>query len=180
MKGNPMKLEIVPLTVRGEAAIIHLTKSYYCLVDIQDWKWLSKWRWTASEGGRKDKRYVYATRQKATGRAPGRTELMHREITNAAKGQQVDHLNHNTLDNRRANLRIGTHAENCQNRRKLNGCQSRFKGVTRCSGSSTWQASVKHQGKRIHLGCFKTEEEAARARDAAVVKYHANATLNFN
>src|ERR1043165_2122866 len=84
---------------------IPLTQGYVALVDDCDYEWLSQWKWCAhvAKGGRT----AYAFRAKGI--------AMHRVIMNAPEGMDVDHRDHNGLNNTRANLRICTHAENQRN-----------------------------------------------------------------
>lgn len=84
--------------------------------------------------------------------------------------RRVDHINGNGLDNRRSNLRIADAAQNGWNRTKLNkNNKSGVHGV-RAIGSS-WSAHIFVRRKSIHLGTFKTLEEAAKARRRAEKKY---------
>jgi hypothetical protein len=89
---------------------------------------------------------------------------MHCLILDAKPGQQVDHINGNSLDNRRANLRLATPTENRANTGKRRGGVSRYKGVSWHHGR--WAARI---GDRW-LGQYPTEEDAARAYDAAAVE----------
>ena len=88
---------------------------------------------------------------------------MHRQIMCALAGQIVDHKNHNTLDNRRSNLRIGTQALNLLNRYPTEGCTSRYKGVFWFEANKKWVARFRKQ----HLGYYLYEKDAARAYNAA-------------
>jgi hypothetical protein len=90
-------------------------------------------------------------------------------------GALVDHVNGDTLDNRRENLRVATHAENSQNKRKIS---KGFKGVYERRGH--WIASIAACGTRVRLGSFATPEEAAMAYDDGARKWHGPfARVNF-
>jgi hypothetical protein len=94
---------------------------------------------------------------------------MARFILNAQQGEVVDHLNHDTLDNRRENIRCCTIAQNHANRRKQAGTTSQYKGVER--RRNRWQARIVVQRHRIDLGIYDDEQEAARSYDQAAVRY---------
>lgn len=84
----------------------------------------------------------------------------------------VDHINHNTLDNRKENLRLATVAQNMHNRVPNAGCKSPYKGVWWHPVNHNWIASISCNGKRRHLGCFRTDLAAAHAYDAAARELH--------
>jgi hypothetical protein len=106
---------------------------------------------------------------------------MHRCIIKVPPGMVIDHINHNGLDNRKANLRIATHAQNSRNTKKQRPkTASQYKGVPWNSTLKKWRAQITLNGKRISLGCFEDEIQAAKAYDNAARKYHgAFAALNF-
>jgi hypothetical protein len=109
-------------------------------------------------------------------RSRGRETLLHRFLLGAGPGQLVDHINHDTLDNRRCNLRICTASENVRNKRKpptYRGLptKNRLKG-TRQTSSGRWQAQIHDGVRQRHLGCFDTEVEAHAAYCVAAAKYH--------
>lgn len=92
------------------------------------------------------------------------TVRLHRELMGLTRGdpRKVDHVNHDPLDNRRANLRVCSHAENLQNREGGYG-RSRYRGVIWLKSAGKWQAQVNFGGKNHYLGRFTDELEAARA-----------------
>lgn len=108
------------------------------------------------------------------------TVLMHRLIANSPKGKVTDHINHNGLDNRKSNLRVCTIAENTRNQQRQKGSTSIYKGVYWYKARKKWQAEIMFKGKRIYIGRFTDEKEAARASDAKAKELHGEyAYLNF-
>lgn len=92
------------------------------------------------------------------------TVRLYRWITNAKDNDIVDHINHNTLDNRRCNLRITNKKTNSQNRKSANkNSQSGVRGVHYNKQFKLWRAVVCLNGKNKHVGYFKELEEAERA-----------------
>jgi len=77
------------------------------------------------------------------------------------------HINGCGLDNRKANLRPVTHAQNHQNRRKISGTTSRYKGVSWYKRRNRWHATIQINRKTKDLGYFEKEEDAAHAYDEA-------------
>src|SRR6185369_1147212 len=104
---------------------------------------------------------------------------LHRIIADAKPGQIVDHINGDTLDNRRSNLRLCTTAENNRNTRGKNP-KSGFKGVYPQFGTNTWQAKITVAGKVLCLGTFKEKEDAAKCYDLAAREHFGEfARTNF-
>lgn len=83
---------------------------------------------------------------------------------NAPQEMDVDHRFHNTLDNRRCNIRTCTTAQNQHNQRKTRGL-SQYKGVSWHKTNKKWQALIRLNGQRIYLGYFNNEIDAAKAYD---------------
>ena len=94
---------------------------------------------------------------------------LHRYIARAPKGAQVDHINGNRLDNRSANLRVCTNAQNSRNKGPQKG---KYKGVHWSKTGKHWVAQITKNYKVRHLGCFKTAEAAALAYNEAAKELH--------
>jgi len=150
----------------------------FTLVDQQVYYQLDHFKWCACG----DDKNIYAARilrKTVSGRI--RSVYLHREIMKPPKGLLVDHRNSNTLDNRRANLRLATHSQNSANKRKRKNTSSRFIGVHLDKPSGRWYATLKKNGKRHWIGSYDNEIDAAHAYDAAAIKYHGEfAKLNFS
>lgn len=101
---------------------------------------------------------------------------LHRLIAGARPGEIVDHINGVRFDNRRCNLRICSNRQNVRNMNSFRGT-SRFKGVYRSGGA--WRAQIQAE-RKIPLGTFASELQAALAYDEAAIKHHGEfARINF-
>lgn len=98
--------------------------------------------------------------------------LLHRELLCAKVGAVVDHINGDTLDNRRTNLRLCTYAENSRNAKLSKANKSGYKGVSWNNCLGYWQAKICVNWHQIHLGWFKRPEDAYLAYCKAANKYH--------
>ena len=151
---------------------IPLTRGEVSLVSPEDFEGLARFKWYADicRGGRQ-KYAVRGTAKTETGHRQ-RKVRMHRQILCAPPGLQVDHINGDTLDNRRANLRLCSNAENARNQRRPFGKKSSvFKGVCWNREHGRWVAYIKVDGRKIHLGYFDFETGAALAYDGAAQEY---------
>jgi len=139
------------------AKMIELTWGKYAIVDAEDCDLLSSYKWCAVK---KDQTWYAYTLTIEGKRLP-----MHRLIMDEPKGLFVDHRDHNGLNNRKTNLRLCTKKQNQENRRPNRGGTSKYKGVHWCNTYKKFRARICHNGKRIHLGYFEDEIEAAKAYD---------------
>ncbi len=156
---------------------IYVGDGEWAIVDEGDYRRLSKYKWSIV-GDEKHKYAARILREKKYGRI--KTVYLHREIMNAPKGLVVDHINNKGLDDRRANLRLATHSQNCCNRPIKGRGTSKYVGVCFVKSKKRWCARTKYYGKAMFLGYYDCEIEAAKAYDAGAKKYHGEfARLNF-
>jgi DNA polymerase-1 len=157
---------------------IRLTQGKYAIVDPDDYRRLSKYKWHASRRGGA----FYAVCAGTIIGGKRRRLHMHRAVLNVPDEMLVDHINHNRSDNRKANLRPASLAQNNQNRTKYGHgtCSSKYKGVCWHRSMRSWEAQIRADGRSISLGYFHNEVRAARAYDRAAKRYHREfAALNF-
>jgi hypothetical protein len=139
---------------------IPLTRGAFALVDDADYGWLIQWKWRLNSHG-------YAIRSIY---ADGRSIYfnMHRVILDAQPGQFVDHIDHNRLNNTRANLRFVTRQENMRYRRRHANNSTGFKGVSFMH--SKWHVRIGLDNALVHLGFFDDLLTAAQVYAAAATR----------
>lgn len=130
----------------------------YALVDDQDFEVCSKKSWYMSSKGRPKAIHKIGSCWKQV--------FMHRLILDSPKGELVDHIDGNPLNNQRENLRVCSYAQNQQNRRpRVAG----YKGVQ--LNKKKWEVRITVAKKKLYLGCFNTKEEAALVYNEAAKRY---------
>jgi hypothetical protein len=158
--------------------LIPMSQPKYAKVDPADYERLRKYEWLAWKG----KNRFYARRRVPTGIAKKeKLVYMHQMVIKVPDGMVTDHINHEGMDNRSANLRAATKAQNLCNRKKFAGSSSsKYKGVCWLKRHHKWEACITLKNKKIYLGCSRDEIEAAKAYVRAAKKYHGDfACLNF-
>ena len=146
--------------------LIPLTRGMFTKVDDEDYEALSKLCWHATYATRNNNWYVVRTFTK-----PIRRQVyMHRLILGASS-MAVDHINCDGLDNRRANLRFATPAQNSANSRRRWDNTSGYKGVYFHKQTGKWRARLRSAKKHYSLGLFDNLEDAARAYRVAAEQH---------
>lgn len=135
---------------------IELTHGKFAIVDDEDYEELNKYKWNYKDNG-------YAVRSKQINGVRLPNIFMHRVIMNTPLDKECDHINGDRLDNRKENLRVCTHAQNCYNKVKKPNTTSKYRGVYFESQTKKWCARAQKNKKQHYLGLFITEEEAALA-----------------
>ncbi|MHC4708362.1 MAG: HNH endonuclease [Planctomycetota bacterium] len=156
---------------------IRLTRGKYAIVDADDYWALSEYSWYAVKA---DNSY-YAGRTVHMKNKKSRIVWMHREVISVPAGMVCDHINHDGLDNRKANLRAATLTQNRINSRTARIKKtSKHRGVCWRADQKKWFAYVYVHGRAVFTKYFDDATAAARARDRAAKKYHGEfAELNF-
>lgn len=151
----------MPIERQGETVV-------YVVIDRDDASIARRYRWNAV---RISGRYY----------AISGDRLLHRLIMEPIPdGMEVDHIDGDSLNNRRSNLRIVSHAQNNMNKVLQSNNTSGFKGVSWNRNAGKWSASIKKRNRKRHIGLFASREEAARAYDDAARELHGEfARLNF-
>lgn len=165
--------------IRGDTTVIFIERrngdKYEVLIDTEDIDRVSHIKWGVLVLGC-GKVYVQGRTPKAEG---GKLIYLHRLITNASKGEVVDHQNGNTLDNRKANLLVTNQTGNLQNVSKARkDSRTGVRGVYYYEKKSYYVAYGRLNKRRITIGYFKDIEEARRAREKWEKENHPNSPLN--
>lgn len=139
---------------------IPLTRGLEAIVDDDDWEYLKKFKWYASTQG-------YAVMSIYSEKKNVKIK-MHRFIMQAKKGQIIDHLSKNKLDNRKENLRVATASQNSQNTFSYGSV--RLKGVSYDKRRNKYKAYIQKDKKSYYIGSFNTAFEAASAYDRMAIQ----------
>jgi hypothetical protein len=149
---------ICEIPLYGKGGVVGHTR-----VDEDDWFRFARYRWHKNAAGYVVGRMTSRCGPRATTHA--KQVYLHRLIAGVEAGEYVDHASKDRLDNRRANLRIVTNAQNAQNQGAKGGT-SRYRGVTWDKRRRHWRAKAKLDGRTFNLGSFLDEAEAGAAAAA--------------
>lgn len=149
---------------------IPLTKGLVAVVDDEDYKQLSQFKWYAEKGHRT----WYAVRSRPTfevnEKRPRRVS-MHGQLLNLPTGKEGDHIDGNGLNNCRYNLRVAAHHQNRYNEPPQTRSRSGYKGVCWHPRAAKWMARIGVHGIQHYLGVFVDKSEAAKAYNEAAKRH---------
>jgi len=145
---------------------IKLTKDHVAIINKEDLPLVKNYGWHSSLGY-------------AVSRINNKLVPMHRLLLAVSANKEIDHIDNNKLNNRRGNLRIVSHAENTRNFLKRKNNTSGYTGVSLHKKSGKFLSYISHNNKRITIGYFLTQEDAAIARDEQAKKLSVYYKLNI-
>ena len=131
------------------------------IFDLDDFEKVSKYHWYEESNG-----YI-----RSSGKKKGDKIFLHRLVMNVSDDVEIDHIKHNTFDNRKSRLRIATTSQNAMNRIKGSNNTSGVIGVVWVKNRNNWKAEIKLNDKSIYLGSYDKLEDAIKARKEAEEKY---------
>ena len=155
---------------------IPLTQEEFAIIDDKNYPIICGYKWHC---------YINRAGNKYAIGYKNRVECdvrMHRLILGlkTGDGKDVDHIDGNGLDNQEHNLRVVTRTQNCMNSRKRDNTSSKYKVVSLYKRVNKWTAQIWVNRKRIHLGYFSNELDAAHTYDQEAKKHFGEfAKLNF-
>lgn len=159
----------------GPMREIPLTQGKVALVDDADYESLSMYKWHAWKNPKTGEFYA---RRNIVVNGKKTIIAMHTVLMQPPEGHEVDHVNLNGLDNRRENLRVVTRSQNMANTRSRGG-SSAYKGVSWSNQAKKWHAYIGYQKRRIHIGFFNEERDAAAAYNTKAMElFGEHALLN--
>ena len=153
----------------GEYGIGYTTKGEEFYFDLEDYQLIHDYSWNLDKKG-----YVVARDANTN-----KIIRFHRLVMNASEGMEIDHIFHQTNDNRKSQLREVTPSQNCMNRMVDKRNKSDVVGVSWDKARNKWRAIIGVNGKNIHLGSFTTKEDAIEARLKAELEIFGKYSPNY-
>lgn len=152
---------------------IPLSQGQFSLLDEGDYEKYGLKKWCAQYSP--FTKSFYAVRNETVAFKTIKRFYLHRFVCGLTDDDErdVDHINHDTLDNRKSNLRVATRSQNCQNSHR-GGVRSKsgLRGAYLHSNKTHWYSVISVNGKRVYLGTHSTKEEAAAAYREAARRLH--------
>lgn len=145
------------IRIEGETAYVSLTRGFESSIDASDVPLVAGYHWSVQIGARG---HAYAYRIEG-----GKHIAMHRVIAGAGKGQMVDHIDGDGLNNQRSNIRLCNMTQNMANKAVERRNKLGLKGVSQ--SYKKYRAKINNAGHGIYLGTYATPEEAAAAYKGA-------------
>jgi len=137
------------------------------LIDVEDYNKIKNYRWYAHLDKRTNSFYVRTHIERII------LLSLHRVILNLTNPKiKGDHKDHNTLDNRKQNLRVCTQSENLRNQKLHKNNKSGYKGIRWRNKNKKWEAYIGLNHKYTHLGSYKNKLDAVLAYNQAAIKYY--------
>ncbi len=148
-------------------------KEYVSNADFENIKHL---KWSISRAGKT----AYVVHHRSTRKIRLPKIYLHRMLLNAKKGEIVDHIDGDGLNNTRENLRIISHSENIRKMTKIRNLNSSgYKGVYWATRYGKWEVGIMKNYRKMYLGRFDSKHDAARAYNKAAVQLFGDfASLN--
>lgn len=147
----------------GECGIGYTLKGEEFYFDLEDYDLIKDYCWFIDDRG-----YVLAN---TFGTEKHKMIQMHRLLTDFPKDRDVDHINHNTRDNKKVNLRICLHCDNQKNLKLSSDNTSGVTGVHWDKARNSWTVQIQVNNKLLNLGRFINFEDAVKTRKEAEEKY---------
>ena len=169
--------------IDGNTVVMKLKRKngdvFDCLFDLEDLEKVLQYRWHARYNPSGDAFYAHCTFYLGTVNGKPKYESIHmnKVIMNIPKGRKyyVDHKNHNTLDNRKSNLRIATVSNNSRHRGKINSNNSSgYRNVSWDESRKKWMVQLQVNGKNKCLGIFDNVDEASEFAEEMRQQYYKN------
>jgi len=147
-----------------------VTQGQKTCVDVSDMALFDENRWNARKG-KSNKFYVRSTMPTVNGKQ--KNILLHRVIMGITDPKiEVDHIDGDTLNNRRSNLRIATHSENQRNQVAYKTSKTGIKNIAWHKREKKYRVQIQTDGKQKTYGSFHTIEEAIKLRDELLPLLH--------
>ena len=169
------------MRVTNEQAVSEIViNGFKVIIDGDNYEFVASHKWSVNKWALEHSGNTYFSTyiKELSGRNHTST-FLHRYIMGCSTGDgnHVDHINRNTLDNRRSNLRICNQSENNKNVGKRKNNKSGYKGVYWHKNRAKWRAQIKCDSSLFHIGYFLTKEEAAIAYNNKAIELHGEFAL---